>query len=137
MDGKIAKWWMPDDVVFVDGIPHTATGKILKTALRDQFEVILAGGTFNSPQLLQLSGVGEPEFLKSKGIPVQHALPGVGENLRDHYAPRVSVRVKNMHTINESSRGLKLAAEIFKWCTRGQEHPWSLADAGLLLLEIR
>jgi fatty-acyl-CoA synthase len=38
MDGKIAKWWMPDDVVFVDGIPHTATGKILKTALRDRFK---------------------------------------------------------------------------------------------------
>ena len=38
MDGKIAKWWLPDDVVFVDAIPHTATGKILKTALRDQFK---------------------------------------------------------------------------------------------------
>ena len=38
MEGKIAKWWMPDDVAFVDGIPHTATGKILKTALRDQFK---------------------------------------------------------------------------------------------------
>jgi fatty-acyl-CoA synthase len=38
MDGKIAKWWMPDDVVFVNEIPHTATGKILKTALRDQFK---------------------------------------------------------------------------------------------------
>jgi acyl-CoA synthetase (AMP-forming)/AMP-acid ligase II len=38
MEGKIAKWWMPDDVVFVDAIPHTATGKILKTALRDQFK---------------------------------------------------------------------------------------------------
>jgi fatty-acyl-CoA synthase len=38
MEGKIAKWWMPDDVVFVDSIPHTATGKILKTALRDQFK---------------------------------------------------------------------------------------------------
>jgi fatty-acyl-CoA synthase len=37
IDGKIAKWWMPDDVVFVSAIPHTATGKILKTALRDQF----------------------------------------------------------------------------------------------------
>jgi fatty-acyl-CoA synthase len=37
MEGKIAKWWMPDDVVFVDEIPHTATGKILKTALRDKF----------------------------------------------------------------------------------------------------
>ncbi|HVX77985.1 MAG TPA: fatty-acid--CoA ligase [Bradyrhizobium sp.] len=38
MDGKIAKWWMPDDVAFVEGIPHTATGKILKTALREQFK---------------------------------------------------------------------------------------------------
>ncbi len=38
MQGKIAKWWMPDDVVFVKEIPHTATGKILKTALRKQFK---------------------------------------------------------------------------------------------------
>jgi fatty-acyl-CoA synthase len=38
MQGKIAKWWMPDDVVFVDEIPHTATGKILKTALRETFK---------------------------------------------------------------------------------------------------
>jgi len=38
MQGKIAKWWMPDDVAFVDEIPHTATGKILKTRLRQQFE---------------------------------------------------------------------------------------------------
>ena len=36
-EGKIAKWWLPDDVVFVDEIPHTATGKIKKTALREQF----------------------------------------------------------------------------------------------------
>ena len=38
LDGKIANWWLPDDVVFVREIPHTATGKILKTALRDQFK---------------------------------------------------------------------------------------------------
>ena len=38
MNGKIAKWWIPDDVVFVDEIPHTATGKIQKTTLRDQFK---------------------------------------------------------------------------------------------------
>jgi fatty-acyl-CoA synthase len=37
LDGKIAKWWMPDDVVFVEAIPHTATGKIQKTVLREQF----------------------------------------------------------------------------------------------------
>ncbi|HMM64768.1 MAG TPA: long-chain fatty acid--CoA ligase, partial [Mesorhizobium sp.] len=37
MDGKVAKWWMPDDVAFVTEIPHTATGKIQKMALREQF----------------------------------------------------------------------------------------------------
>ena len=38
MEGKIAKWWMPDDVEFVDEIPHTATGKIQKTILRERFK---------------------------------------------------------------------------------------------------
>jgi fatty-acyl-CoA synthase len=38
MEGKIAKWWMPDDVAFVPEIPHTATGKILKTELRERFK---------------------------------------------------------------------------------------------------
>ncbi|HLA21138.1 MAG TPA: long-chain fatty acid--CoA ligase, partial [Pseudolabrys sp.] len=38
MQGKIAKWWMPDDVVFVEEIPHTATGKIQKITLRKQFK---------------------------------------------------------------------------------------------------
>ncbi len=37
MEGKIAKWWLPDDVVLVEAIPHTATGKIKKTELREQF----------------------------------------------------------------------------------------------------
>jgi fatty-acyl-CoA synthase len=38
MQGKVAKWWLPDDVAFLEEIPHTATGKILKTALRDRFK---------------------------------------------------------------------------------------------------
>src|SRR6185295_4067486 len=88
--------------------------------VRARREVILSGGTFNSAQLLQLSGVGPPALLQSLGIEVRHALPGVGENLRDHYAPRVSVRVKNANTINERSRGLKLAGEIAKWCVGGK-----------------
>jgi fatty-acyl-CoA synthase len=37
LQGKIAKWWMPDDVVFVDQLPHTATGKLLKTRMREDF----------------------------------------------------------------------------------------------------
>ena len=37
LSDKIAKWWLPDDVVFVDELPHTATGKVLKTRLREQY----------------------------------------------------------------------------------------------------
>jgi choline dehydrogenase len=47
-------------------------------------EIVLCGGAFNSPQLLQLSGVGDQDHLKSLGIPVVAHVPGVGENLQDH-----------------------------------------------------
>ena len=79
--------------------------------------MILAGGTYNSPQLLQLSGVGSPDLLQSLGIEVRHALPGVGEGLQDHYAPRSVARVKNIKTINERRRGLSLWVEALKWAT--------------------
>src|SRR5690349_21502032 len=80
-------------------------------------EVILAGGTYNSPQILQLSGVGSPDLLRPLGIEVRHALPGVGEGLQDHYAPRSVARVKDIKTINERRRGLGLAFEAIKWAT--------------------
>lgn len=83
-------------------------------------EVILAGGTYNSPQLLHLSGIGPAPLLRSLGMEVRHALPGVGENLRDHYAPRFVARVKNIDTINERVRGFKLAAEVAKWMIAGK-----------------
>ena len=58
-------------------------------------EVILTAGAIASPQLLMLSGVGPAEHLRSLGIPVLHALPGVGQNLRDHPNVRVPVKVKD------------------------------------------
>src|ERR1700744_509769 len=85
------------------------------TEVRAAKEVILSGGTYNSPQLLQLSGVGAPELLASHGIEVRHALAGVGEGLQDHYAPRSVARVKNIKTINERRRGLNLVGEVIKW----------------------
>ncbi|MEZ5818263.1 MAG: GMC family oxidoreductase N-terminal domain-containing protein [Hyphomicrobiaceae bacterium] len=83
--------------------------------VRARREVIVSGGTINSPILLQQSGIGSPALLQSLGIEVVHDLPGVGENLRDHYAPRFSVRVKGVESINERARGLKLAGEIAKY----------------------
>jgi Acyl-CoA synthetases (AMP-forming)/AMP-acid ligases II len=41
LEDKVAKWWLPDDIVFVDELPHTATGKLLKTDLRDEYKEFL------------------------------------------------------------------------------------------------
>jgi len=83
--------------------------------VRARREVILSGGAVNSPQLLQLSGIGPASLLQSLGIPLQHDLAGVGENLRDHYAPRFVARVKGAETINEKAHGLRLAGEVLKY----------------------
>jgi choline dehydrogenase len=100
------------------GVRYAKGGKGgVVTEVRANKEVILAGGAYNSPQLLQLSGIGSPDLLRSLGIEVRHALPGVGEGLQDHYAPRSVARVKNIKTINERRRGLRLAVEALKWAT--------------------
>ena len=84
--------------------------------VRANKEVILSGGTYNSPQLLQLSGIGSPDLLQQHGIAVRHTLP-VGEGLQDHYAPRTVARVKDIKTINELRRGWRLWVEAMKWAT--------------------
>lgn len=78
-------------------------------------EVILSGGVINSPQLMLLSGIGDPAHLKEMGIPLIHALPSVGMNLRDHYAPRFSAKVKNTRTFNEDAQGIGLIPQIARW----------------------
>jgi len=67
-------------------------------------EVILAAGAVQSPQLLQLSGVGPPDLLQRFGVEVVHALPGVGENLQDHLQARVIFRCTRPITTNDALR---------------------------------
>jgi choline dehydrogenase len=64
-------------------------------------ETILSGGAINSPQLLQLSGIGPAELLPQHGIPIVHAMPGVGENLQDHLQLRAAFKVKGVKTLND------------------------------------
>ena len=78
-------------------------------------EIILCGGAIASPQLLQISGIGAPKHLNEIGVPVVHALPGVGENLCDHYAARMVSRVHGLPTINERVRGLNLVKEVIRY----------------------
>ena len=78
-------------------------------------DVILCGGAFNSPQLLELSGVGEPARLSELGIPVTHELPGVGANLQDHFVVRMRWRIQNTITLNEKTKGLRAVGEGLKY----------------------
>ncbi len=91
---------------------------ILKTIFAAR-EVIISAGVINSPQILQLSGIGPSELLKKIGIKIKNELPGVGRNLRDHYGIRMTGKAKNIKTINELSRGLPLVKEIFKYIWNG------------------
>ncbi len=82
-------------------------------------EVILSGGSINSPQLLQISGIGPAEHLQSIGVDVLHESPGVGGNLSDHYATRIIHRVKGALTINQMARFPRVIGEVARWVLRG------------------
>lgn len=69
---------------------------------RARKEIILAAGAINSPQILQLSGIGPAGLLKDHGIAVLQDAPGVGENLQDHLQLRLIYKVRNARTINEA-----------------------------------
>lgn len=79
-------------------------------------EVIVCGGAINSPQLLELSGIGQPERLQQLGIPVVHPLPGVGENLQDHFVVAETYRLKRgTLSVNELARGPRLLREVVRY----------------------
>jgi len=73
--------------------------------VRASREVIVSSGAFNSPQLLQLSGVGPASLLQSFGIPIVADMPGVGDGLNDHYAGRIMLRCRQPITLNDAVRG--------------------------------
>jgi choline dehydrogenase len=101
------------------GVRYSANGT--RHQARAGREVIICSGTINSPQLLELSGIGQPERLKALGIEVCHALPGVGENLRDHFAPRTrwAIGARGI-TFNDRGRGIGLVGQALKYLTTGK-----------------
>lgn len=87
--------------------------------VRASREVVVSAGSINSPQLLELSGIGRPDILNAAGIEVRHELRGVGENLRDHYSPRMKWAVPHAArmTYNTRTRGLGMAWQALKYAT--------------------
>ncbi len=90
-----------------DGVPVRA---------RADREVILAAGAIQSPQILQLSGIGPAQLLRRHGIAVRVDAPEVGENLKDHYQARTIVRLKHRKSLNDQVRNpFALASMGMQW----------------------
>lgn len=82
------------------GIEYRQNGQLFQA--RAAGEVVLSGGAFNSPQLLQLSGVGPGDLLRSHGIEVRHEMRGVGADLQDHFQARFQYRCTEKITVNDT-----------------------------------
>jgi choline dehydrogenase len=97
------------------GVRYTANGQ--QHEARAGREVVVSAGSINSPQLLELSGIGQPDLLRGLGIEVRHGLNGVGENLRDHYSPRMkwAIPASLGMTYNDKGRGLGLVWQALKY----------------------
>ncbi|AUQ76211.1 GMC family oxidoreductase [Phaeobacter piscinae] len=89
--------------------------------VRSRREVILSGGAFNSPQLLQLSGVGRPEDIRPHGIDMVHELPGVGQNLQDHLDFTLAYKSRDRDNFGISLPGsVSLLRHIWNWRKTGR-----------------
>ena len=95
------------------GIEYEQNGTIVQAFA--EREVILAGGAFNSPQLLMLSGVGPAEELESLGVRVTHDLPGVGKNLQDHQSIGIVYAASGPITFDNQLRWDRLALHTLRW----------------------
>ena len=89
-------------------------------------EVILCGGVVNSPQLLMLSGIGDPEMLGAHGIAVAAALPGVGRNLQDHLSAAISYSRKEPGPLHRAMRADRITRALAEWyfADRGIAGDW-------------
>lgn len=117
--------------VGVEYVQTTRKGKNAVHAYARE-EVILCGGVINSPQLLELSGVGDKNVLEPLGITVKKHLPGVGENLQDHLTVHIIQGLHSVNTFFEETRPYSLIKNIFNYLFRRHgllTHP--AAQAGL------
>jgi choline dehydrogenase len=90
------------------------------TELTARKEVILSGGAINSPQLLQLSGIGDADWLRAAGVTPEVDLPGVGRNLQDHLDIAAVATVKTSEAIGLSMQRLpKNIYDVLRWMIRG------------------
>lgn len=100
------------------GVEYAIRG--IKHQARATREVLLCGGVINSPQLLMLSGIGDPKALQPHGIDARHALPGVGQNLQDHLSVMVAYRRKTPGPFQKNMRLDRVVTALAKAYVMGR-----------------
>ncbi|TNF34643.1 MAG: GMC oxidoreductase, partial [Gammaproteobacteria bacterium] len=95
------------------GVDVLVKGKL--TSLQARKEVVLCGGAINSPKILELSGVGQKARLQALGIAVHADLPGVGENLHDHWNAYIKQGVKNVKTYYSEAKGFAMLKNMLRY----------------------
>lgn len=116
---------------------NRATGVVYRSGKNEYHvsghEIVLSGGSFNSPQLLQLSGVGNSAELEPLGIPMIHHLPGVGENLEDHLAVQVQHAARQPISMIAMKNKLNWPGMGLKWLAGKGEATSNMFEAGGLV----
>ena len=102
------------------GVEYAQGKKAKRTSVYAKSEVLLCAGAVQSPHILQLSGIGDPEALAKVGMPVVHALPGVGKNLQDHLDVIVSWECTQPITAYAYNKGLNKLVTGINYLLRGQ-----------------
>lgn len=108
-------------------VRHQGQAKLLRAGR----EVVLSAGAVNSPQLLQLSGIGSPELLAEHGIAPVHELPQVGENLQDHLQLRLIYKVSGLPTLNLSANSFAGKAGMAVQYALARRGPMTMAPSQL------
>lgn len=111
------------------GVDYVGGGSVYSALARE--EVILAAGAINTPQLLELSGIGDARRLQALGITPHHDLPGVGENLQDHLQLRSVIKVRDARTLNTTSASWLGKLRIGLQYAFNQSGPMSMAPSQL------
>jgi choline dehydrogenase len=105
---------------------HNVVEKVLANK-----EVVLSAGSIGTPQILELSGIGDPKVLNANSVPVTHELRGVGKNLQDHLQIRTIFGIKGASTLNERSGSLLGKLSIAAEYLLKQSGPMAMAPSQL------
>ncbi|PVA05381.1 GMC family oxidoreductase [Thalassorhabdomicrobium marinisediminis] len=111
----------------VRGVQFRRKGQTFRAMARG--EVLLAAGAINSPKIIELSGIGQPDVLAAHGITPRHDSPGVGENLQDHLQIRTVFKVQNAKTLNTMANSLIGKAKIAAHYGLTRSGPMSMAPS--------